>query len=272
MTLLDKLERRFGRWAVPNVTVGLIAGQVFVYVMEMVQPGGLNNVALIPNRVLEGEVWRLFSFVFQPPGSPHDLSPIWAFFFWYVFYLMATALEQTWGTFRYNAYLLIGWLATAAASFLAPEAPASVAFLQGSVFLAFAWLYPDFVFYIFFILPVKVKWLALLQWVFYSLALVFGPMLVKALTLASLANFFIFFGKSIFLRIRAGQRRMVEQSERIRSKNKARHRCRICGITELTHPDEDFRYCSKCEGAQCYCSAHLRNHEHLVAQAEAAKS
>lgn len=265
MTLLDKLERRFGRWAVPNVTVGLIVGQVFVYVMEQIQPGGLDNIALIPNRVLEGEVWRLVSFVFEPG----EWSPIWVFFFWYIFYFMGTSLEQTWGTFRYNVYLLIGWFATVAASFLVPDMPASVTFLQGSVFLAFAWLYPDFVFYIFFILPVKVKWLAMLQWVFYFLAMAFGPPVVKALTLASVANFLVFFGKSILLRMRAGRRRMAQRSERIRAKNKARHCCRICGITELTHPDEDFRYCSKCEGAQCYCSAHLRNHQHLVTKTEA---
>ncbi|NUQ63964.1 MAG: hypothetical protein HUU20_15915 [Pirellulales bacterium] len=267
MTLLDRLERRFGRWAVPNVTIGLILGQVFVYVMEMIEPGRVPNLALVPKLVLEGEVWRVFSFVFEPPLS----SPIWAFFFWYVFYLLGTALEQTWGSFRYNVYILIGWAATVAASFLVPEAPTSVGFLQGSIFLAFAWLYPDFVFYIFFVLPVKVKWLALLAWIGYFMQLAFGDTVERVLVLASIANFLVFFGKGIFLRMRIGRRRMVEQADRIRSKQQSRHQCSICGITERTHPDEDFRYCSKCEGTHCYCSAHLRNHEHISSDAETAK-
>ncbi len=266
MTLLDRLERRLGHLAVPNVTIGLILGQVFVYIVDKFQPGRMPNVALIPNRVLEGEVWRVFSFIFEPPLT----DPLWALIFWYVFYLMGTALEQTWGAFRYNVYLLIGWAATAAAAFLAPESPASIEFLQGSVFLAFAWLYPEFVFYLFFILPVKVKWLALLTWIFYFLAFIAGDWINKVLIFASVANFLVFFGKSIFLRMRMGRRRMAEQADRIRSKDKARHQCRICGITERTHPDEDFRYCSKCEGTQCYCSAHLPNHEHVTSASETA--
>jgi len=265
MTLLDKLQRRFGHWAVPNVTVGLILGQVFVYMVETAQPGRIPNLALIPALVFQGEFWRLFSFVFEPPVT----HPIWALLFWYVFYLMGSALEHTWGAFRYNMYLLLGWAATVGASLLAPESPASVGFLQGSVFLAFAWLYPEFVFYIFFILPVKVKWLALLAWIGYLLAFLAGDWVDKVLIVASVANFFVFFGKRIALRVRAGRRRMAAQSDRIRSQDKARHQCRMCGITERTHPNEDFRYCSKCEGTQCYCSAHLRNHEHITADREA---
>ena len=148
MAILDRLERRFGRWAVANVTIFLIAGQVAVYVVEKLRPGGLPNLALVPNLVLQGEVWRLFTFILEPPLT----NPFWAFFFWYVFFFMGSTLEQSWGTFRYNVYLLIGWIATVGASFLVPDAPASVEFLQGSVFLAFAWLYPDFTFYLFFIL------------------------------------------------------------------------------------------------------------------------
>ena len=120
--------------------------------------------------VLDGEVWRLVSFVAQLPTE----SLILAIFFWYLFYLMGTTLEHTWGSFRYNVFLLIGYVATVAVAFVPPAEPASVAFLQGSVFLAFAWLYPDFQIMLFFILPVKIKWLALLAWIGYFLALVTG--------------------------------------------------------------------------------------------------
>ncbi len=84
---------------------------------------------------------------------------MFAFFFWYLFYLMGTALERSWGTFRYNVFLLIGYVDTVGVAFIVPDVPANNAFLQGSVFLAFAYLFPDFVMYIFFILPVKIKWL-----------------------------------------------------------------------------------------------------------------
>ncbi len=260
MKLLDRLERKFGRWAIPNITMVLIAGQVLVYVLAwMPQQRGL-DLAMIPNRVLQGEVWRIFSFVFTPP----PMNPLFAFFFWYLFYLMGTALEHTWGTFRYNCFLLIGWVATVAVSFLVPEQPASVIFLQGSVFLAFAWLYPDFELALFFVLPVKIKWLALLTWLYYGYVLLRGNLLTQVLIVASIANFLVFFGPDIWLRMKAGRRKMVHQAGQIKSKNQPRHRCRTCGITELSHPNEDFRYCSKCEGTQCYCSAHLHNHEHVT--------
>jgi hypothetical protein len=264
MTLLDRLERRFGRWAVPNVSSALIAGQICVYAMTYARPDALPNIALVSGRVLDGEVWRILTFVFEPPLS----NPICALFFWYIFYLMSSALEATWGAFRFNVYLMLGWMATVGVSFLTPEEPASVAFLQGSVFLAFAWLYPSFVLYLFFVLPVKVKWLALLQWIGYFLILLFAPWAHKVVVLAAIANFLVFFSGSILLRIRTGRRRMAYQTAEIRARHQARHRCVVCGITNLTSPNEDFRYCSKCEGAHCYCSAHLRNHEHIVEKAE----
>lgn len=260
MALLDRLQRRFGRYAVPNVTLILIAGQVALYVVGLAQPQVLEKAALIPRQVLQGEVWRLVSFVFQPP----PIHPILAFFFWYLFYLMGTALEHTWGTFRYNVYLLVGYVATVAVSFVTPDMPASVGFLQGSVFLAFAYLYPDFQIMLMFILPVKIKWLAMLTWIGYFFALAFGSMLIRLLVAASICNFVLFFGKDILVRIRSGHRRMVGQARQVAAKNKPRHQCTICGITNLTHPEMDFRYCSKCDGSPCYCQEHLRDHAHIV--------
>ena len=134
MTILDRLERRFRRYAVPNVTVGLIACQVLAYLLHFTRPDLFEAMELVPARVLEGQVWRLVTFVFFV-FRPSAMHPIFAFFFWYLFYLMGTTLEHTWGTFRYNFFLLIGYVATVAVSFITPDQPASVAFLQGSVFL-----------------------------------------------------------------------------------------------------------------------------------------
>src|SRR5438105_6602401 len=168
MSLLDYLERKFGRFAVPQVTAGMIACQVVVFLAGFVldRPGRepiASQLVFIPERVLQGEVWRLLTFLVMPP-FPSVVSftnLVFAFFFWYLFYLMGTALERTWGTFRYNVYLLLGYVATVGLAFILPGAPATNAYLQGSVFLAFAYLYPDFEMYLFFILPVKITWLAL---------------------------------------------------------------------------------------------------------------
>lgn len=261
MNLLDRLQRRLGRYAVPNVTLGLIAGQVAVYVLGHARPDLLERIAFIPAKSLDGELWRPLTFVFEPPLE----NPVFAFFFWYLFYLMGTTLEHTWGTFRYNVFLLVGYVATVAVAFITPAQPASVAFLQGSVFLAFAYLYPDFQILLFFILPVKVKWLALLTWIGYFYALAVGPgLVVRLMVAASVVNFFVFFGRDILLRMRGARRRMQQQADRIKARHRPRHRCTICGITNLTHPDMDFRYCSKCAGNPCYCSEHLKNHQHVT--------
>ena len=134
------------------------------------------------------------------------------------------------------------------------------------MFLAFAFLYPDFVLHLFLVLPVKIKWLALLTWIGYLYVLIFHFWAQGLIVAASIANFLVFFGKDIVLRMRSGHRRMVQQADRVKDRGKPRHQCRICGINNITHPKMSFRYCSKCAGSCCYCSEHLRDHEHVVAE------
>lgn len=259
--ILDRLERDYGRYAVENVTLYLVVMQVFAYIISKPQPQLLNGMLLVPSLVLQGQVWRLLTFLAVPPLT----NPIFAFFFWYLFYLMGTALESYWGVFRYNMYLLIGYAATVLVSFLVPDLPSSNAFLQGSVFLAFAFLNPDFQLLLFFILPVKIKWLALITWIGYFFVIVLGSWLSKLLVLASISNYLFFFGEDIKHRIKAGRRQMEFQAQRFaaqRKEDEPYHRCVVCGITDLTHPDMDFRYCTSCYGTPAYCQDHLRAHEH----------
>ncbi len=169
-TPLDRLANRFGGWAVPNVTTGLILGQIAAFVLSWEQPEFAAKLTLVPDRVIAGEPWRLVSFVFYPP----TMSPICAFFGWYLLYLMGGALEELWGAFRYNVYLLISYLATILAAFTLPSAEGTSAYMLGSVFLAFATLFPNFELCLFFLLPVKVKYLALLTWIFYFFTIVSG--------------------------------------------------------------------------------------------------
>jgi hypothetical protein len=267
MNWFERLERRLGRFAVPQLTLALIIGQVIVYVMAWQQPEIEKRMEMRPGAVLDGEWWRILTFLVTPPFK----NPICAAFWWYLFYLMGTTLEYQWGTFRYNLFLLIGYVASIGAAFAGYsidrqfDSPASTAFWEGSVFLAFAYLYPDFVLYISFILPVKIKWLALLTWIWYASVIVFGPWSERLVVLASVSNFLLFFGRDLIRKVHYGRRQMAWQISSYRDRDKPFHRCMVCGITDKTHPLMDFRYCSQCDGTCGYCTEHLHNHEHVVA-------
>jgi hypothetical protein len=258
MSLLNNLEKKFRRYAVPNVTLYLILGQVLFFVFVLSGRFILDRVLLVPAQVMAGEWWRLLTFLFIPPVT----NPIFAFFAWYLFYLMGNSLEGHWGAFRYNIFLLVGYVVTVGVSFLFPFHAATNIFIAGSVFLAFAYLYPDFQLYIFFILPVKVKWLALLTWIGYAYQMLVGSWSTRLLVLASITNYLLFFGRDIYLNARTGRHRMAAQARDITGKRDPFHKCTVCGITDLSHPRMEFRYCPDCNGLG-YCMDHILKHEHV---------
>ncbi len=202
MKLANRLERSLGRFAVPHITLYIIFLQSLAFVLWMAadarNPGHgdefLQRLLLIGGEVYHGEVWRIFSFVVIPPLT----NPIFFFFGMYLLYLFGTALENHWGTFRYNLYLLVGWLASVAVAMALPALPATNAYLMGSIFLAFAFLYPDFQLLLFFIFPVKVKWIALVTWIGMFYQFCTGNWLVKLLVLAAIANFLLFFHRDLW--------------------------------------------------------------------------
>lgn len=278
MKLLNQLERRFRRFAIPQLTLVIIVLQVLAYVLTQLPVGEplavegetiVRRLMLIPELVLQGEVWRLVTFLIVPPVT----NILFAFFFWYIFYLMGTSLEAHWGDFKYNLYLLVGYLATVAVSFLTPEMPASNAYLEGSVFFAFAYLFPNFELHLFFVLPVKIKWLALIGWIGLFLTVAFGDWNTRLMALASVCNFFFFFGREVLDRVKHGRWHMARQAARIGAKAPGYfHRCTICGINDRTHPTMDFRYCDQCVGSCGYCTEHIRNHEHVKSMDTAGRS
>ena len=261
MKFFDRLERKFGRYAVPNTTVFLIAGQTIFYVFLLTGKVDRGLAVLTADQLRHGEVWRLVTFLFNPPLS----GPIFAFFAWYLFYLMGSALEAHWGHFRYNAYLLSGFLLTVGASFLVPGYPMSNAWIGASVFLAFAFIFPDFVLHLFLLLPVRIKWLALLIWLGYGYALLIGQWPTRLMVLASAGNFFLFFGRDLFRSAGSRHRRAARKRPAAGSRPTAAyfHRCTVCGITDQSHPEMDFRYCSECEGQYGYCQEHIFHHQHV---------
>jgi hypothetical protein len=273
MTLMARLERAFGRYAVPDLTLYLVCGQAGFLIAWMANPRILERIALVPSLVVQGEWWRLLTFPFFPPTT----NVLFAIFgLWFLFF-MGRELEAHWGAFRFNVYLLIAYVASVGAAFLSyavtGEGAASSAFFDGSVFLAFAQLYPEFVIYLFLILPVKAKWLALATWVLYGWTFLTGDAMAKAMVAASVLNFLLFFGRDIVQSMRSNRRRMTRRiGLRVtESPDAAFHTCATCGITDKTHPKMDFRYCPGCGGKLAYCTEHLNNHEHRVVAATAAE-
>jgi len=275
MSLIKRLERKYGRLAIPNVTTFLIAGQVLLYGAMMVQGRGggrnpLANVSLIPEKVIHGEIWRLLTFLFEPP----PISPLFVLFFWMLFYLFGSTLEQHWGAFRYNIYLVIGYLANVVAVFLAwalldvHGVAASNSFLYGTVMLAFARLYPDFTLNLFFVLPIRIKWLALLVWIGYGYTLLTAEWMDKSLVVSSVLNYLVFFGREHLRDWQQGQRRRSSQAKASATSRRITHQCRECDLNSESSPKILFRYCSKCAGQCCYCPEHITNHVHVHAEQE----
>ena len=287
LTFVDRLQRRFGWLAVPNVTMALIVGQAVLYIANFlavrgVLPGeiALERLMLDPAKVMQGEVWRLVTFLFTPP----PIGPIFVIFYFALFHLFGTTLEREWGTFKYNLFLLIGYLANVAAAFAGSfilqqqldfagddalkfaSLDATNGFLYGSIFLAFARLYPDFTLNLFFVLPMRIKWLALLMWIGYAYAMVTGGWMTRMLVLATTLNYILFFGREHVREWRYGQRKRAFRSEAKRATAPAKHVCAVCGLSSATEPRTLFRYCSKCTGQRCYCPEHIRDHEHVIEQ------
>lgn len=252
---LNKLERRLEPLAISNITLYIVIAQTFVLLTVLLGAIDLNRLILVPAWVLEGQIWRLFTFAAIPPGFG-----IFSAFALYLFYLYGNALEQYFGVVRYNLFLLVGYLLTVALAFISPTAMASNLFLGIAVFLAFAFLNPDFTLHLFFILPVKIKWLALVTWVFYGFTFITGGATEKLGVLAATGNFLLFFGKDIIQRIKTGRRRVEQRAKRERLKDEmsgAMHTCSVCGRDSDKDTDIGFRYRTEGEKEVCYCEDHL---------------
>lgn len=256
MNILNALERKFGKYAISNLTYYLIGGQVLAFILTYFYPHYANLLPLQGNLVLKGQVWRLFTMLFVPISE----SPIWAALTWYLYYLFGTALETEWGTFRYTIFLFISYLATILSSFIFPEITVGNGYLYASIFLAFAYLFPDYQLYIFFVIPVKVKWLALLMWLGLFASFIFGSISTKVLILISIGNFLLFFGKEISFILISKLHFVSAKSGQIRDSHQAYMKCSVCGATE--HDRKIFYYCHKCVPETCFCEDHLKGHIH----------
>lgn len=272
---LDKMERRFGCYAIRNLTMYLLAGYAIGYLLSFTMPQLLTYFTLEPALILKGQVWRLLSWVIIPPND----NIIFVIFMMLLYYSLGNTLESYWGAFRYNVYIFSGILFTVIGAFIVNGLIGGVTgfgslystyYINMSIFLACASIMPDYQLLLYGIIPVKMKWLAILDVVLLAVDAVQGGLIIRIVIIASLLNFIIFFFCNRNLRGHSPKqavRRKKFQKQISRPQNQyaggAKHRCAVCGRTELDDPTLEFRYCSKCNGNYEYCQDHLFTHEHV---------
>ena len=272
MNFLNKMERKYGRFAIKNLTLYIILTYVVGFVLTRLAPNALGYFLLEPYFILKGEVWRIISWILLPPMAFN----IWSIIMLFFYYSIGRQLERAWGDFRYNVYIFGGILFIIIASFVlyfitGARVPFvmygegfSTYYICLSLFFGYAMTCPDQVILLYFIIPMKMKWMALISLAYIIFDLVRGSALTRTEIIASLVNFFIFFGltrgfKTMMPRIikRSISRRPMAirtpQGSPIAKASGARHKCAVCGKTELDGDDLEFRYCSKCEGDYEYC-------------------
>ncbi len=285
MSWLDKLERRFGRYAIPHLMNYVIILYAAGFVLYMINPTFYYQyLCLDAGAILHGQIWRIVTFIIEPPST----SILWIIFALLLYYMIGTNLEATWGAFRFNVYFFSGMLLHVIAAMLAylifgVTLPLGTSYLNLSLFLVYAALYPDAQFRLYFIIPIKAKWLGILDGAYFAWAVIqaflpsyggnpyYGYM-YQANALAavvSILNFLIFFVTMHRHTFSPNQRRRRKQFEQNAKRptmtyaNGAKHRCAVCGRTELDDPNLEFRYCSKCKGNYEYCQDHLFTHKHI---------
>lgn len=272
---LDKMERRFGRYAIRNLTMYLLAGYAIGYLLSFTMPQLLTYFTLEPALILKGQVWRLLSWVIIPPND----NIIFVIFMMLLYYSLGNTLESYWGAFRYNVYIFSGILFTVIGAFIVNGLIGGITgfgslystyYINMSIFLACASIMPDYQLLLYGIIPIKMKWLAILDVVLLAVDAVQGGLIIRIVIIASLLNFIIFFFCNRNLRGHspkqaARRKKFQKQISRPQNQNAggAKHRCAVCGRTELDDPTLEFRYCSKCNGNYEYCQDHLFTHEHV---------
>lgn len=291
---MTKLRSKINRFfynnqnkGVRNLMLFLAIGNVLVYLLNVLKPDDPLFYRLLVfdgDAILHGQVWRLFSY---PLVYMVESGPIWGALGLFFYYWCGSVLEQSWGVLRFNFFYLIGILLTDLAALLLGAAASSF-YVYLSLFLAVATLLPDQQIRIWLVLPVKMKWLAwidlgltLFSTVAGIVAMISGftrglVYLDWLLPLVPIVVWLIFFGKQAanilpdFIRYhptRKSWKRKVKQGRIYEVPNKqgsARFRCTVCGRTELTNPNLEFRYCSQCARYRCYCEDHIHNHTHIT--------
>ena len=297
MKPMSNFEKKFGKYAIKNISLVLILFYACGYLINWINPVMFNYLTLNPYAILfKGQVWRLITWLIIPPENFSFFTLIMLYFY----YSIGTTLERTWGTYRYNLYLFLGIIFTAVGAFAMMgfvylfqrdilfamgaenyfavlSTMCSTYYVNMSIFLAFAATFPDMQVLLFFFIPIKVKILGIIYGVLlvYEFIAGVGNKYLNAANRfvigASLLNFIVFFLTSrnmIHMSPKQVKRRQEFKREVKQSAKITRHKCAICGRTEETNPELEFRFCSKCDGNYEYCQDHLFTHAHVKYQGD----
>ena len=276
---LNSLERKIGKYAIRNLSLYIIISYIIGYILALT--GSVEFISLNPYYITQGQIWRIITWIIVPPSSLDIFTIIMLYFF----YSIGTALERTWGAFRYNVYIFSGIVFTVlgavllyvistaggldgvSAGYLVSRG-FSTYYINLSIFLAFAATYPNIQVLLFFVIPVKVKWLAYIDAAILLYQFATSGSAGRIAIVMSLLNFLVFFfttrdfkrvSPSEIYRKRAYRKAAKASAHRTITK----HKCAICGRTEEDGPDLEFRFCSKCNGNYEYCNEHLFTHRHV---------
>ena len=284
---VDRFAYRHPNFGIPNLMKVIVAGSVLVYLLAVFANYGAVSFLMFDwSAILHGEIWRLVTFIFMP-GYYSLRDAFWLAIFLYFYYMIGTTLEREWGTAKFNLYYFSGVVLTVITGVVMGLITghawiAGTSYVNLSMFFAFAMLYPDMRVLLFFIIPVKIKWLAWVDAAFFALSvlssLFSGSLLGALLPVVALLNFFVFFWSNISDEIsyRRGRARYQTSHQTIHFKSAARqqrkkeaqqgyrHKCAVCGRTDTDYPDLEFRYCSRCAGYRCYCQDHIFSHVHFT--------
>ena len=292
--MLKNLRRNFERFCyqhrskgIPNLMLYITVGTAIVYILSMIDDSNTLYYALCFDRalILQGQIWRLFTYVFTYNAGNVLLMMVSLL----CYFSLGRAMENVWGTLRFNLFYFTGVILMDVFCMIFGGFGADVYYLNLSLFLGYATLYPNAHFLLFFIIPVK-------AWIFALFDLAVTLLDVARLTAAGLfpynlfpliaiANYFLFFGKDVLnviplsWRINAGRLFKKKPQQKTGTvpfptagsyqattatvKAPYTHKCTVCGRTDVTNPELEFRYCSRCNGYHCYCEDHINNHTHV---------
>lgn len=276
---MKNLGQKFNRFCLRNSNRGIhnlmlyiSVGIAVVFFFEMIDPSNTIYGFLCFSRagILHGQLWRIITYVFIPNVG---LSSVLSLFFlalqlWFYYYI-GRVLEGQMGTLKFNIFYITGILITAAAAILL-QAEASATYMNFSLLLAYATLFPENSVYLFPIpIRIKMKYLALLYAALIVFEVLTNSFPANLLPIFSLLNYFIFFYSDLKSFIGGFKMRRSKTSTNYRHQQREkvvplfRHKCSVCGKTDTEYPNLEFRYCSKCNGYYCYCSEHINNHTHV---------
>ena len=295
MRSLKNLRGKFERFCyqnrnkgIPNLMLYVTLGSAIVYILSMFDQSYTLYNALCFDRglILQGQIWRLFTYVFTYDAGHVLITAIGLF----CYYTLGRAMENIWGTLKFNLFYFTG-LIMMDIFCLIFGGWADISYLNMSLFLGYATLYPDARFLFLYIIPVKAWIFALvdLGLTIYSVIQLtaFGLFPYSLFPLIAIANYFLFFGKDVLnviplsWQVNAGRlfRKKSKQPTGAKPiqfytagsykatnasvKAPYTHRCTVCGRTDVSDPDLEFRYCSRCNGYHCYCQDHINNHTHI---------